>query len=82
MIDIVKSVFGDKKSKDVKRLWPIVDEIKAEYEKIKNLTDDELKAKTEEFKEKIQTFTEETRKEIEQALQQSEEKFREIYYGY
>jgi len=66
MIDIVKSVFGDKKSKDVKRLWPIVDEIKAEYEKIKNLTDDELKAKTEEFKEKIQTFTEETRKEIEQ----------------
>jgi preprotein translocase subunit SecA len=50
--------------KILKVLWPIVDEINGHYETIKNLTDDELKNKTKEFKEKIQTHTEETRKQI------------------
>ncbi|MGA8265066.1 MAG: preprotein translocase subunit SecA, partial [Ignavibacteriaceae bacterium] len=45
-------------------LWPIVEQINAEYEKIKELSDEELKAKTQEFKEKIQTHTEELRGKI------------------
>jgi preprotein translocase subunit SecA len=66
MLNVFKKLFGDKKSKDIKELWPIVDEIKIEYEKIKNLSDDELKAKTIEFKERIQTHTEEIRNQIEE----------------
>ena len=54
MLEILKKIFGDKHTKDTKLLWPVVDEIKEEYEKIKDLTEDELKAKTVEFKEKIQ----------------------------
>jgi len=64
MLKILKKIFGDKHEKDLKVLWPIVDEINGHYETIKNLTDDELKNKTKEFKEKIQTHTEETRKQI------------------
>ncbi len=62
---LLKKVFGDKNEKALKELWPIVDEINREYEKLQDLTDDELRAKTQEFKEKIQDYTEETRKEIE-----------------
>lgn len=65
MLEIIKKIFGDKHTKDTKLLWPIVDEIKVEYEKIKDLTEEELKAKTVEFKEKIQNFTAELKQKIE-----------------
>ena len=65
MLEILKKIFGDKHTKDTKLLWPIVDEIKEEYEKIKDLTEEELKAKTVEFKEKIQNYTAELRQQIE-----------------
>ena len=64
MRNLIKIVFGDKHTKDVKTLWPIVEEIKAEYEKIKDLSDEQLKGKTAEFKEKIQVYTEELRNKI------------------
>ncbi len=66
MINIIKKVFGDKHTKDAKLLSPVVDEINEEYEKIKNLSKDELKAKTPEFKEKIQAYTAETRGKIDE----------------
>ncbi len=66
MINIIKKVFGDKHSKDVKILSPVAVEINQEYEKLKGLSDDELKAKTPEFKEKIQEYTAETRTKIDE----------------
>ncbi|MCU0345097.1 MAG: preprotein translocase subunit SecA, partial [Ignavibacterium sp.] len=66
MLKLIKKIFGDKHEKDLKVLWPIVDEINSHYENIKNLTDDELVNKTKEFKEKIQAHTEETRKNIDE----------------
>jgi preprotein translocase subunit SecA len=66
MLNLIKKIFGDKHEKDLKVLWPIVAEINSHYETIKNLTDDELRNKTKEFKEKIQAHTEETRKQIEE----------------
>ncbi len=76
MKNIIKAIFGDKHSKDFKNLWPIVEEINEEYEKIKDLTEDQLKAKTQEFKERIQNHTAELRKQIEETraqLQSNEE---------
>lgn len=77
MLKIIKKIFGDKYEKDLKPLWPIVAEINEHYETIKNLTDDELKNKTKEFKEKIQAHTEETRNKISElrAKLQSDEDF-------
>ncbi len=77
MLNIIKKVFGDKNTKDIKELWPIVDEINQEYEKIKSLSDDEIKAKTTEFKEKIQEYISETKGKIDEIkLQlQSDEDF-------
>ncbi len=77
MLKILKKVFGDKHEKGIKDLWPIVEEINEEYEKIKNLSDEQLKAKTAEFKEKIEQHTEEIRKKIDElkAKLQTDEEF-------
>jgi len=70
MLKIVKKIFGDKHAKNLKELSPIADEINQEYEKIKDLSDDELKQKTVEFKEKIQNETSELRNQIEELKKQ------------
>jgi preprotein translocase subunit SecA len=83
MLNLIKKIFGDKHSKDQKELWPIVNEINEYYEKIKDLTEDELKAKTTEFKEKIQNETSEIRQKIEELnlkLQGDEDFDRESVY--
>lgn len=77
MLNIVKKIFGDKHEKSLKLLWPVVEEINQEYEKFKQLSDDELRAKTQEFKNKINEFTAETRKQIDELKSklQSDEDF-------
>ena len=83
MLKLIKKIFGDKSEKDVKELWPVVQEINEEYEKLKNLSDDELKAKTAEFKEKINNYTDVTRKaigELRAKLQSDEEFDRQAAY--
>ncbi|KAA3616421.1 MAG: preprotein translocase subunit SecA [Calditrichaeota bacterium] len=62
---ILEKVFGNKHEKDVHKLEPIVAQINEIYETLSNLTDDELKNKTVEFKEKIATATAEVSGEIE-----------------
>ncbi|MBU1677861.1 MAG: preprotein translocase subunit SecA, partial [Bacteroidetes bacterium] len=61
---IFKKLFGDRNERAMKDLWPIVDWVNAEYEKLKDLTDDELKGKTQEFKNIIQSGTEDIRNQI------------------
>ena len=51
--NIIKKVFGTKDERDVKKVQPIVDEINEHFESYANLTDDELKAKTDEFKKRL-----------------------------
>ena len=51
--DIIKKVFGTKDERDVKKVQPLVDEINEHYQTLANLTDDELIAKTEEFKKRL-----------------------------
>lgn len=47
------SIFGTKSERDLKKIWPIVDEIKSFEDEIKALSDEELKQKTESFRQKI-----------------------------
>lgn len=77
MLNIIKKVFGDKHSKDVRILSPVADEINQEYEKIKGISEEQLKAKTSEFKEKIQQYTAETHTKIDEIRHrlQSDEDF-------
>ena len=50
---ILKKIVGSKNQREVKRLWPMVyrvNEIEAEYQK---LTDEQLRAKTDEFRKRL-----------------------------
>ena len=58
------AIFGTKSERDIKKIWPIVDEIKSYEDEIKALSDEELKQKTEKFKQLIQERTQEVTDEI------------------
>ena len=45
-LGIITKLFGNKAQKDMKAIQPIVDQIKAEYEKIDALSNDELRARS------------------------------------
>lgn len=77
MLNLFKKIFGDKHEKDLKVLWPVVDEINSHYEELKKLSDDELRQKTADLKTLIQERTRETRKKIEEIKSrlQSDEEF-------
>jgi len=83
MLNILKKLFGDKKERDLKVLWPIVDEINKYYNEFKDLTDSQLKQKTTEFKNLINERTFELREkisEIQTKLQSNEEFDRKAAY--
>ena len=53
MLKLLKKVFGTKQDKDIKLLSPVVEEINEIYETLHSLSDEEIKNKTNEFKERI-----------------------------
>ncbi len=63
MIGLIKKLFGTKYDKDVKSISPIVDEINSYYKEFESLSDDELKAKTPEFRERIEAEIKELKEE-------------------
>ena len=61
---IIKLFVGEKQEKDLKLLRPIIDKVRSFEEQMSNLTHNELRAKTIEFKSKIREVTEEFETQI------------------
>jgi len=83
MLSLFKKIFGDKNTKDVNELIPIAAEINEEFAKLQNLSDDELRNKTAEFKLKLQDETAEIRQKLEELhlqLQKDEDFDRQAAY--
>ncbi|MEO8446777.1 MAG: preprotein translocase subunit SecA, partial [bacterium] len=55
MLNFLKKLFPSKHEKDVNSVLPLVDEINKYFEEFDALSDDQIRAKTTEFKEKIQS---------------------------
>ncbi len=53
MLKFLSQIFPSKSEKDVRRLLPMVEEVNTHFENLKNLSDDELKNKTVEFRAHI-----------------------------
>ena len=53
MLKWLKNLFGDRNQKELDKLWPLVDEINDHYETLDTLTDDELRGKTDMFRDRI-----------------------------
>ena len=82
--DVLKKLFGNKAQRDLKEIEPYVDKIKLAYETVKNLSHDELRAKTEELKAKIQLFVEPELKKINElkaSIEETEIDLREKIYS-
>ncbi|MBN2668587.1 MAG: preprotein translocase subunit SecA [Bacteroidales bacterium] len=62
---ILGKFIGNKSDRDIKSISPIVDEIKKEYAKISQLSNDDLRAKTIELKQQIQDFIKDENNEIQ-----------------
>ena len=61
---LVRAVFGTRHQRELKRLQPIVAEINREFERLKGLSDDELKAQTERFRAAIREATAQAEAEL------------------
>ena len=62
--DILKKLFGNKSDRDMKVLVPIVAQVNAEWEKVKNISHDELRAASEEMKKQVHEYIQEEEEEI------------------
>ena len=61
---ILQSLFGNKSSRDMKLIQPIVEQVKAAYPEIKALSNDELRARTNEIKKYVQDSANEQKAKI------------------
>ena len=64
MFGFLKKILGSKSDKDLKEIYPLVDKINSEYDKLNTISDEDLRSKTEEFKLKIKNSLIETEEEI------------------
>ncbi|WP_340199194.1 preprotein translocase subunit SecA [Ascidiimonas sp. W6] len=69
---VIKIFVGDKAKKDIKEIQPIVDQIKSFESSLSGLSHDELRAKTNEFKSKIQEARHTFNEEIEKLRKEAE----------
>lgn len=73
MLNFLSKIFGSKSARDIKHIQPLVDKIKAEYEKLQSLSNDELRAKTSEFKQRIEAYLTDITAEISSLRASAEE---------
>lgn len=73
MLKALEKIFGSKKSKDVKDLAPLVAEINEIHEEFKSLSEEELKAKTVEFRALIEDRTRESNQELSELQERLKE---------
>ena len=71
LFDFTKKIFGSKYDKDLKEITPVINSIKTVYPSIQALSNDELRAKTSEFKLKIQDACKPINQKIETLKEQS-----------
>src|ERR1051326_2488880 len=72
MLQLIGKIFGNKNERDLKPLWPIVDQVREEFEKLQPLSNDELRAKSADFKKRIQDHIAAEKKEIADLKAQAE----------
>ncbi len=63
--NLLKSLFGDKSSRDMKLVQPLVEKVKAIYPQVQQLSNDELRARTQQIKQQVQESAREQKAEIE-----------------
>jgi preprotein translocase subunit SecA len=72
MLNLVKKLFGSKADRDYREVKPVVEQIHKAYENIKQLDNDQLRAKTSEFRQRISEYLKDEQQQIDELLQKVE----------
>lgn len=70
---ILQALFGNKSSRDMKLIQPLVEKVKATYDELKALSNDQLRAKTKEIQAQVQNSAKEQKEKIAELKAQIEE---------
>ncbi|MBK9759568.1 MAG: preprotein translocase subunit SecA [Flavobacteriales bacterium] len=70
---LIKSIFGDKAQRDLKEVQPLVERVKEEFAKLEQLTNNELRGKTVEFKARIADRTKDEQARVDQLRKEIDE---------
>ncbi len=70
---VLKGIFGDKTEKDIKELTPLVEQINAEFDKLKNASNDDLRANTAALRKRISEYVQSDEDKIEALKLEAEE---------
>ncbi|QNL50647.1 preprotein translocase subunit SecA [Olivibacter sp. SDN3] len=73
MLGFLSKIFGSKSDRDIKHIRPLVEKIKEEFSKLESLSNDELRAKTAEFKQRIADYLAEIDAEINELKSEAEQ---------
>jgi preprotein translocase subunit SecA len=76
--DIIQKFFGNKSDRDIRAILPDVEKIKGEYEKVIELSNDQLRAKTLELKQRVKDFIKNEEEKIVKLKEQAEKEKLEI----
>lgn len=63
-LDFLSKIFGNKSQRDLKEIQPWVDQVKAVYDEIAALSDDEIRERTQALRQRIQDYVAAEREEI------------------
>lgn len=72
LVKSISNLFGNKSDRDVKDLWPIVAEINRHFEDYQSLSNDALRAKTAEFRQRIAEYLSDIDEQITALKHESE----------
>jgi preprotein translocase subunit SecA len=73
MLGFIKKLFGTKQDRDVNAYSPIIDEINSNFEAYQSLTNDQLRNKTTEFRERIKDYLQNIDAEMDSLIQKNED---------
>ena len=65
---LLKSLFGDKSSRDMKLIQPIVEKVKAVYPEVEKLSNDSLRARTQQIRQEVQGAAQSQKDQIADVL--------------
>ncbi|MBR1593825.1 MAG: preprotein translocase subunit SecA [Alloprevotella sp.] len=73
VIKFLQKLFGDKSTRDMKLIQPFVEKIKAAASEVEHLDNDQLRAKTQELREKVQSSADDLKKKIAELKEKIQE---------
>ncbi|MET0395653.1 MAG: preprotein translocase subunit SecA [Longimicrobiaceae bacterium] len=63
---VVNAIFGTRHERELKRLWPLVDQVNEEWERLQGVSEEELRGQTAKFRDRIHQATQDVAAELEE----------------